>query len=112
MPCTGRIEEIMLLKSFEKGADGAMVVGCLEGDCHFSEGNLRAKQRVKRTSDLLDAAGIGGDRARMFNLSAGEGAKFAAFANEFTDHIRSLGPSPINLARAKASNSSGEEQEA
>jgi coenzyme F420-reducing hydrogenase delta subunit len=36
----------------------------------------------------------------MFNLSAGEGSKFAAFANEFVDKVLELGPSPINLVRA------------
>ena len=37
----------------------------------------------------------------MFNLSAGEGAKFAAYAGEFVDQIQELGPSPINVARKK-----------
>ncbi len=99
VPCTGRVDEGMLLKSFEKGADGVMVVGCLEGDCHFERGNLRAKARVGRSAAILDAAGVGGARVRMFNLSAGEGNKFAAYANEFVEQIRDLGPSPINRIR-------------
>jgi len=90
----------MILKSFENGADGVMVIGCLEGDCHFVKGNLRAKQRVKRASAILEAAGIGGGRVRMANLSAGEGSKFAAFVSEMTDHVAQLGPSPINRVRA------------
>ena len=91
----------MLLKSFESGADGVMVVGCLEGDCHYLSGNLRARERVKRVAGMLDAAGLDGRRVRMFNLSAGQGVKFAEFAQEMTDHILSLGPSPINVRRAQ-----------
>jgi F420-non-reducing hydrogenase iron-sulfur subunit len=102
LPCTGRIEESIVLKSFENGADGVMVVGCLEGDCHYLAGNIRAKARVKRVAQILETIGFGGERVRMYNLSAGEGAKFAAFANEFVDHIRELGPSPINVVRMKA----------
>ena len=93
----------MILKGFESGADGVMVVGCLEGDCHFMTGNLRARQRVNRVSEMLEQAGVGGERVRMFNLSAGEGSKFAAFATEFVDEIRELGPSSINVARGGGS---------
>lgn len=102
LPCTGRIEEALILQAFEGGADGVMVVGCLEGDCHYISGNLRAKARVKRVSQILESIGIGGERLRMFNLSAGEGAKFAAYANEFADHIQQLGPSIINQVRSRS----------
>ena len=100
LPCTGRIDESLLLKAFENGADGVMVVGCLEGDCHYVSGNIRARARVKRVYAILEKIKIGADRIRMFNLSAGEGSKFAAYANEFVTKIRELGPSPINLVRA------------
>jgi F420-non-reducing hydrogenase iron-sulfur subunit len=99
LPCTGRIDESLLLKAFENGADGVMVIGCLEGDCHYINGNIRARARVKRVYAILDTIKIGPDRIRMFNLSAGEGSKFAEFANEFVGKIRELGPSPINVAR-------------
>ena len=46
----------------------------------------------------------------MYNLSAGEGAKFAAFANEFVDTIKELGPSPINLVRGKGARTVPQEE--
>ncbi len=101
LPCTGRIDESLLLKAFENGADGVMVIGCLEGDCHYVSGNIRAKARVKRVYSILEKIDIGPDRIRMYNLSAGEGAKFAAFANEFVSTIEELGPSPINIMRSQ-----------
>jgi coenzyme F420-reducing hydrogenase delta subunit len=99
VPCTGRVEEILVLKAFESGADGVMVVGCMEGDCHYLVGNIQARRRVARVADILEKIGIGGQRVRMYNLSAGEGVNFAAFANEMTEHVRGLGPSPINVVR-------------
>lgn len=102
LPCTGRIEEGILLKAFENGADGVMVVGCLEGDCHYLAGNIRARARVARVAAILDSIGFDGNRVRMANLSAGEGAKFAAFANEFVEQISQLGPSPINRKQFQA----------
>ena len=99
LPCTGRIDESLLLKAFENGADGVMVIGCLEGDCHYVNGNIRARARVQRVYNILGQINIGPDRVRMYNLSAGEGAKFAAFANEFVEKIQELGPSPVNVNR-------------
>lgn len=88
-----------MLNAFENGADGVMVIGCLEGDCHYINGNIRARARVERVYTILDQIKIGPERIKMYNLSAGEGAKFALYANEFVEQIRELGPSPINLAR-------------
>ena len=60
VPCTGRMDIIHMLKAFENGADGVFVAGCLEGECHFLRGNLRAKKRVGHVKDLLEECGIGG----------------------------------------------------
>jgi F420-non-reducing hydrogenase iron-sulfur subunit len=92
VPCTGRVAIIHLLKAFEKGADGVFVAGCLEGDCHFQSGNLRAKKRVGYVKKLLESIGIDGDRIAMYNLSAGMGPQFAEIAREMTQKIRELGP--------------------
>ncbi len=91
----------MILKAFENGADGVMVVGCLEGDCHYLTGNLRARARVGRVARLLDEIGMGAERVQMFNLSAGEGTKFARYATEMVERIRALGPTPVNVRRSR-----------
>jgi len=102
VPCTGKVDLIHIMRAFEKGADGVMVVGCMEGDCHYNKGNLRARKRVAQAQKLLDAVQIGGERARMFNLSSGEGPLFAKFAREMTEHILEMGPNPIKLKRNAA----------
>lgn len=96
LPCTGKIDVIHLLRAIQKGADGVYVVGCLEGTCHYNEGNVRAKERVDHVRMLLEEIGIEGDRVRMYNLSSGEGPTFAAYAKEMTEHIKALGPNPLN----------------
>ncbi len=90
LPCTGKIDVIHLLRAIQKGADGAYVVGCLEGNCHYNEGNFRARERVNHVRMLLEEIGLEGDRVRMYNLSSGEGPTFAASAKEMTENIRSL----------------------
>ena len=95
VPCTGRVDVLHILRAFERGVDGAFVAGCLEGSCHFLEGNLQAKRRVRYAKQLLDDIGVGGDRLEMFNLSSSEGPRFAQIAVEMTERIRNLGPSPV-----------------
>ena len=66
VPCTGKVDIIHLLQAFEYGADGVIVVGCMEGDCHYQGGNLYAKKRVKRAKEILDKVGLGGERVAMY----------------------------------------------
>jgi F420-non-reducing hydrogenase iron-sulfur subunit len=100
-PCTGKIEENHILAAFEKGVDGVMVAGCLEGGCHFLEGNLRARKRVERVKQLLDEIGVGGERLEMFNLSSAEGPRFAEITNEMYRRIEPLGPSPLGIEESE-----------
>jgi coenzyme F420-reducing hydrogenase delta subunit len=97
-PCTGKIEENYILAAFEKGVDGLMVAGCLEGGCHFLEGNLRARKRVERVKQILDEIGVGGDRLEMFNLSSAEGPRFAEISTKMSERIAKLGPSPLRTS--------------
>jgi coenzyme F420-reducing hydrogenase delta subunit len=99
VPCTGRVDVLTLLKAFESGVDGVYVAGCMEGECHFLKGNLRARKRVNYAKTLLEEMGIEPERLEMYNLSAAQGQKFAAIANEMADKIRALGPSPVKKAK-------------
>ena len=85
----------------EDGADGVYVAGCLEGECHYISGNIKAKRRVMHVKNMLRDVGIEPERVEMFNLSAGEGPRFAAIAIEMDKRIRELGPSPVNANMAK-----------
>jgi coenzyme F420-reducing hydrogenase delta subunit len=89
------VDAIHIMKAFQKGADGVYVAGCLEGDCHFKDGNVKAARRVAYVKKLLDEIGVGGERLEMMTMSAGMGERFAATASEFTERIRRLGPNPV-----------------
>jgi coenzyme F420-reducing hydrogenase delta subunit len=102
LPCSGRVDAIHLMKALENGADGVYVAGCLEGDCHYQVGNFKAKKRVNYVKEILDQIGVGGERVAMYNLSAGQGPRFAEIAREFTEIIRQLGPSPLRTVKKKA----------
>ena len=100
LPCTGKLEVNYLLTAFEHGVDGVIVAGCLEGGCHFLEGNLRARRRVERAREILGEIGLEPERVEMFNLSSAEGPRFAQIVTEMSARLVKLGPSPLRPERA------------
>jgi len=94
-PCTGRLETEYYLKALENGADGVLVAGCLEGGCHFIEGNLVAKRRVNYTRDMLPEIGLEMERLRMVNVSAAMAKPLSDIIIDMVETVRKLGPSPL-----------------
>ncbi len=92
MPCTGRVSPLHLLSALADGADGAMVAGCLEGQCHYREGNFQAIDRVAFVQRLLESVGVEPERVRMFTMSAGDPPRFVAAVREMDRVIGSLPP--------------------
>ena len=101
VPCTGKVEVEHFLAALERGIDGILVAGCLEGGCHFVEGNLRAKRRVEATMQTLDEIGLGRERLRMVNLSASEAPTFVARIQEMVETVTRLGPNPLRASAAR-----------
>jgi F420-non-reducing hydrogenase iron-sulfur subunit len=93
--CTGRVEAGFILKAFSAGADGVLVSGCHPGQCHYQKGNLSARRRMMALQPLLDALGVGRDRLRLAWVSGSEAPKMAEVIADFTEAIRTLGPSPF-----------------
>jgi coenzyme F420-reducing hydrogenase delta subunit len=83
------------MKAFENGADGVLVAGCLEGGCHFVEGNLCAKRRVNYTRDMLAEVGLEKERLRMVNISAAMARPLADTIIDMVETVRKLGPNPL-----------------
>lgn len=95
VPCTGKVDALHLMRCFERGADGVIVVGCREGDCHYQSGNFRARKRVEEVGRLLERIGIGGGRLRMVNLSSSDAPLFVRAAREIHEAVLAAGPSPV-----------------
>ena len=54
------------------------------------------RRKVEYVKRILEEIGLEPDRVQMFNLSSAQGPRFAEIANEMTDKVISLGPSPVN----------------
>ena len=90
--CSGRVEPAFVLRAFELGADGVLVLGCHPGDCHYAEGNYKALRRMMLLKRTLKQLGIEEDRFQLDWVSASEGDRFSHTVNEMTEKVRALGP--------------------
>ena len=92
MPCTGRVSPLHLLTALAEGADGVYVAGCLEGQCHYREGNFHAIDRVTFVQRLLASVGVEPERCQMFTMSAADSPRFVAAAETMHKAISDLPP--------------------
>ena len=90
--CSGRVEPDLILKAFELGADGVLVLGCHPGECHYSKGNYKAMRRIALLKKMLSQLGIEDERVRLEWVSASEAERFVSIVNEMTEQVRKLGP--------------------
>ena len=92
VPCTGRVSPLHLLSALADGADGVYVAGCLEGQCHYREGNLHALDRIEFAQALLRSVGVEPERVQMFTMSAADSPRFVEAARKMDETISNLPP--------------------
>ncbi len=92
VPCSGRVDPLLVAKCFSEGVDGVLIAGCHPGDCHYDEGNYYARRRFAVLKELLDFMGIEKERFRLEWVSASEGKRFTDVVSSFTDTVAKLGP--------------------
>jgi coenzyme F420-reducing hydrogenase delta subunit len=87
VPCSGRVDPLLIVKCFEEGADAVLVAGCHPGDCHYNEGNYYSRRRFALLRALLDFMGIEKERFQVEWVSASEGKRFAKIVTKFTEEM-------------------------
>jgi len=93
--CSGSVDPVYVLKALLNGADGVLIGGCYPGDCHYLEGNYKARRRVVALKEILKSAGLEEERVMLRWISASEGLRFAETITEFTAQLKEMGPNPM-----------------
>jgi coenzyme F420-reducing hydrogenase delta subunit len=98
LPCSGKIDILYLIKAFETGADGVMLVTCKQGECRHLEGNLRAKKRAESVDSLLDEIGLSRGRIVVIQFKDEGGVKeISRKVEDFRAKIRDLSSKTLKL---------------
>jgi len=85
--CLGRLHTGLILKAFELGADGVLLLGCPPGECHYQFGNQRAEELFQQTKAIAHLLGIGDERLKLDWVGAGEGEAFVQKVTEFYEQV-------------------------
>jgi len=81
VPCSGRVDTNFILRSFEMGFDGVMIIGCRKDACRYIDGNQKILRKIQLLKKILGPRL--GSRIIIKNLNAIEGLKFAEIVNKF-----------------------------
>ena len=75
LPCTGSVDEVLLMENLQNGAAGVIVLGCRKENCKHMDGNLKAERKVGRVKKLLSEAGVEGKFVEMVFAAPDEGKR-------------------------------------
>ncbi len=92
MMCTGMVDPKYVIKALLEGADAVLISGCHPGDCHYINGNYKARRRVKLLKEILPRFGFEEGRVKLTWIGASEGVDFAATIKEMVSEMKGLGP--------------------
>jgi F420-non-reducing hydrogenase iron-sulfur subunit len=90
--CSGKVDTNHIVDAFKHGADGVLILGCPEGNCHYQDGNFEAKKRVYLLQKVLNAYGIEPERVRIELALDPEGKRIPELVRKMSDTIKKLGP--------------------
>lgn len=81
--CLSRLHLGLILKAFELGADGVMLLGCEAGECHYDINSKVIIREHQKAQDVLKLLGIDPERLMLALVPRGDGYGF-------TDRVNSL----------------------
>ena len=88
LSCLGRISPGIILKAFEGGAAGVLLLGCPENQCRYETGNLEAYKVFEETRSLLKLLGHNENRLDYKLLPAESGEEYLDTLNHFMDGLQ------------------------
>ena len=85
--CLGRLHPGIILKAFEHGAAGVLMLGCAPDECHYGFGSRNAGDVAARSKELLHLLGIGETRFKSDSVSAGDDKAFVEKVEDFISDL-------------------------
>lgn len=83
--CLSRLHTGLILKPFELGAAGVMLLGCEPGNCHFGNESKCTTSEYEKARGLLEILGIEKDRLVLLQLPVYSGHQFVERLADLTE---------------------------
>jgi F420-non-reducing hydrogenase iron-sulfur subunit len=88
--CAGKMDASYVVDAFIHGADGVLILGCPEGDCHYQDGNIEARKRLALLRHALLTYGIQPQRVKLVLSRDPEGKDIPGYIKEMSETIGTL----------------------
>lgn len=89
--CLGRLHPGLILRAFELGAAGVLILGCPPDECHFGVGSEQVEELFQQARGLAHLLGLDKERLQFDWVSPGDGAAFAQKVEAFVKQVESVG---------------------
>lgn len=95
LPCLARLHPGLILKAFQVGADGVLVLGCPPDRCHFGVGGDSATRMFEQSQSLAHLLGLAPWRLALDSVPDGRGdacaERIRAFAQGLAERAGETG---------------------
>ena len=95
LPCSAKLSTVHMLRPFEQGIDGVLVMACREEGCRSLEGSRRARMRVREANNVLNEVGLGPCRVLLKQTEGSGQDLYRRAIEELLAETEKLGPNPI-----------------
>ena len=103
LTCLGRLHLGLVLKAFELGADGVMLLGCPPERCNYEDGMKKAKELFAQARKVLHLLGIDPRRLALVEVPLGGDDIVAREISAFARQISKAGIQPLRSTTRIAS---------
>jgi coenzyme F420-reducing hydrogenase delta subunit len=88
--CLSRVHTGLMLRAFEFGAEGVMLIGCDSRSCHFGINEELINQNQEKAMEMMRLLGLKPERLTLVRLPHGDGAGFIKRVTEFVGQFEKL----------------------
>lgn len=92
--CLGQIDPGIILKAFEKGADGVLMLSCPPEQCHYEFGVRRAEEVYAQARELVKVLGCRDSQLQLDWVAAGEGQNLVNKVQDFVAGLNGMRSRP------------------
>ena len=88
--CLSRLHQGLILRAFDLGADGVMLLGCEPGKCQFDADAELIAQECEKARKVLRLLGIEERRLLLNHMPSGDGHGFVKRVTDFIKEIEQM----------------------
>ena len=88
--CLSRVHQGLILKAFDLGAEGVMLLGCEPDKCQFNTDASYITHEYEKARMVLEMLGLGEERLVIRRMPRGDGSDFVRQVTDFIGKLERI----------------------